>query len=105
MATITLDYFIESDSVPLSVLLARATLAGATIFEGELDLLGYTNGGFAAVITGGRVRCRVIFTTNAVSDSRFPTDAARAYSTKNLYRASIANRVPAFVTAADPVIT
>lgn len=103
MATITLDYFIASSTVPLSRLLARATLA--QLFKGELDLLGYTLTSYAAVITGGRVRARVILATNATSDSRFPTNASRMYSTKNLYRASLANQVPAFVTAADPVIT
>lgn len=103
MATITLDYFATSDSVPLSVIAARAQQAN--LFVGELDLLGYTLIDRVVAIVGSDVRTRIRLSTNATSDSRFPTDAQRIYSTKNLYRAALADQIPAFVTAADPVVT
>lgn len=103
MAAITLDYFIFPNAVPVARLLARATLAD--LFKGELDLLGYSLTSYAVSIVLGTVRARVILATNAVSDSRFPTNASRIYSTNNLYRAELANQVPAPVTAFPPVIT
>ena len=77
MATITLDYLTTSDSVPLSVLSARASQAN--LFVGELDLLGYTLIDRVVSTVGGSVRTRIRLSTNATSDSRFPTDAQRIY--------------------------
>jgi hypothetical protein len=103
MATITLDYFIIPTSVPVARLLARAALAD--LFQGELDLLGFSLTSYATSIVAGAVRARVILATNAVSDSRFPTNASRTYATRNLYRARLANEIPAAIQAFPPAIT
>lgn len=103
MATITLDYFITSTSVPIARLQARALLAN--LFKGELDLLGFSLTSYTPSIVAGAVRARVILATTPTSDERFPTTASQIYATKNLYRAALANQIPALVTSIDPVVT
>lgn len=103
MATITLEYTVDPpQNLPFTKVAAK--LSAVDVFLGELDLLGYVLQSDNTVGSPAEIKRTVVLMTTPVSDARFPTDEARIYSTRSLYKGTLGLQLPGRVEAADPVV-
>lgn len=103
MAMITLLYSVDN---PQNVSQATATtkMAAPVVFEGELAMLGMDLVSDVTVPGPTTVARTIVLETNLNGDTWFPTDAAKQYATRNLYRQALSLKLPGRINAAEPVV-
>lgn len=104
MAQITLVYLlnvgIQNSASP--TLLARA--ADIDFNQGTLDMLGMDIVGNETVAEPPSIKRTIVLQTNSLGDSLWRSIDALKYATRNLFQDVFALRMPAFVTAEEPIV-
>lgn len=103
MATVTLVY-----SAPIPPTMSDSdfeSLVGAVdVTEGELALLGMSVDSDSTAIVGPDVERTIVLDVGADGEARFPTDAEKEDVTRALYTIALATKIPAQVSASEPVV-
>jgi hypothetical protein len=103
MAVIVLFYNVNN---PPNVSQARTvTKMGAVqLFEGELELLGMDVIADVTVPGPTVVQRLIVLLTTPEGDIRFPTDDAKKFATRGLYRQALGMKLPGRINAAEPIV-
>lgn len=103
MATITLAYNIFIGLQSAEAMTAK--IQALPIFRGELDMIGAVPvSRTTEVVAPSQLQHKVVIQTTADGDLRFPTDAIKKSTTKDLYRSTLQLLIPARVESIEPVI-
>jgi len=73
--------------------------------QGTLTMLGLALLTNTAVSENGKIKVTILLETRPTGDSIWLTPEQLQYATRNLFRDVYALRMPAFVTAEEPVVT
>lgn len=99
----TVVYSAEAFARPLVQMVSQ--IAAVPLFEGELEQLGFDVTGDSSAIAGFSVERTIELTTNALGDTLWTTAEQAAAATRKLYTQQLERRLPAVVSASEPVIT